>query len=144
MAITTLTNNFRRDVGNGVINLSTDNLRWALYNISSHNQNTGAYTTVAEVVGTGYTATGIPAVGVTQATDTANHVSYYDWTTNPSWATSTITATDVMLYDDTVTAPTANVAVYIGDFGGSRSSSAGTFSVILPAAAYNTALVRLA
>ena len=119
-------------------------MRWVLYNGSGHGANTGAYTTVNEASGTGYTATGIAAVGATQATDTTNNASYYDWTTDPSWATSTITATDVMLYDDTVTTPTADVAVYIGDFGGSRSSSAGTFTVVLPAAAYNTAVVRLA
>jgi hypothetical protein len=144
MATTCITNNARRDLLNGVIDLSTDVIDCALYNNASMGYNTGAYTTVNEVVGTGYTAGGVTMTGDTQATDTTNNVSYYDWTTDPSWATSTITATECLIYDDTVTTPTADVSVYVGDFGGSRSSSAGTFTVVLPAAAYNTALIRLA
>ncbi len=143
MATTSLTNNLRRDLFNGVVDLSSDTLKFALYNGSSHDQNTGAYTTVNEASGTGYTAGGATAAGESQATDTSNHASYYDWN-DVTWATSTITATDVLLYDDTVTTPTANVSIYVGDFGGSRSTSAGTFQLTLPSAAYNTALVRLA
>lgn len=144
MATTCITNSARRDFMNGVINLSSDTMKWALYNGSGHGFNTTAYSTTNEASGTGYTAGGLTAAGDAQATDTSNNVSYYDWTTNPSWATSTITATDVLLYDDTVTTPTANVAVYVGDFGGSKSTSAGTFLLTLPAAAYNTALIRFA
>ena len=126
------------------MDFANDTFKWALYNGSSHDANTSAYTTVSEASGTGYTAGGVAAAGATQATDTSNNVSYYDWTTDPSWATSTITATDVMLYDDTVAAPTANVTIGVFDFSGSRSSSSGTFSVVLPAAAAATAVVRLA
>lgn len=145
MATTTLTNNFRRDILNGVIDLSGDTLKWALYNNSSHGANTGAYTSTAEVSssGTNYTTGGETAAGATQATDTSNNVSYYDWS-DVSWASSTITATDVLLYDDTVTTPTANVSIYVGDFGGSRSTSNGTFQITLPSATFSTALVRIA
>lgn len=144
MATTCLTNNFRKGLLNGNFNLSSDTIKCALYNGSSHNQNTGAYTTVSQSSGTGYTAGGVTMAGATQATDTSNNVSYYDWTTDPSWATSTITATDCLIWDDTATAPVADASIYVGDFGGSKSSSAGTFTVVLPAAAYNTAVVRLA
>ena len=143
MATTCITNNCRRDIFNSVMDFSADTFRWALYNGSGHDQNTGAYTVTNEASGTGYTAGGVAASGAAQATDTTNHVSYYDWA-DPSWASSTITATDIMLYDDTVTTPTANVSVYIGDFGGSRSTSSGTFQITLPSATYSTALVRFA
>jgi len=144
MATTTLTNNFRRDVFNSVMDFPNDTFRFALYNGSGHNANTGAYTTTAEAPSSGnYTAGGVAAAGIAQDTDTSNNVSYYDWN-DVTWTTSTITATDVMLYDDTVTTPTANVSIYIGDFGGSRTTSAGTFQLTLPSAAYNTALVRIA
>jgi hypothetical protein len=143
VATTSLSNNFRRDLFNKVIDIPNDTLKFALYNGSSHDQNTGAYTTVNEASGTGYTAGGATASGATQATDTTNNVSYYDFN-DVSWATSTITATDVLLYDDTVASPTANVSIYVGDFGGSRSTSAGTFQLTLPSANYNTALLRIA
>jgi hypothetical protein len=144
MATTTITNNARRDFLNGDIDFGADTFKIALYNGSSHGVNTGAYTTVNEASGTGYSAGGVTLATVAISTDTSNNVAFVDWSTDPSWATSTITATDCMIYDDTVTTPTANVAVYIGDFNGSKSSSAGTFQVILPAAAASTAIIRLA
>ncbi len=144
MATTCLTNNFRKGLFVANYDMDSDTIRFALYNGSGHDQNSGAYTATAESSGTGYTATGVVMSGVVQATDTTNHVSYFDWTTDPSWSTSTITATDGMIYSDTATAPVANASCYIGDFGGSRSSSAGTFTVVLPAATYTTAVIRLA
>jgi len=144
MATTSLSNNFRKGLLVANFDMDTDTIKCALYNASSHTANTGAYTTVAEASGTGYTAKGVTMSGVAQATDTTNNVSYLDWSTDPSWATSTITATDCMIFDETATAPVADASCYIGDFGGSKSSSAGTFTVVLPAAAYNTAVIRLA
>jgi hypothetical protein len=144
MATTTLTNNFRRDILNGVINLSADVIKMALYNGSSHDANSGgAYSATSEASGTGYTATGNVMTGATQSTDTSNNVSFYDWN-DVSWAASSITATDCLVYDDSVLSPTADVGIYVGDFNGSKSSSSGTFQVILPAPAYNTAIVRIA
>jgi len=144
VATTCLTNNFRRDILNKVINLSSDTIKMALYSGQSHDQNSpGAYTTTGQVSGSGYTAGGATMSGASQTTDTTNHVSFYDWN-DVSWSSSTITADSCLVYDDTVSSPTADVAIYVGDFGGSKSSSSGTFSVVLPAAAYNTALVRIA
>lgn len=146
MATTTsLSNNFRQGLLAGNFDLPADTLNMALYNGETHNQNTGAYTTVNEASGTGYSAKGVAMSGYTAATDTTNHVAHLDWSTDPSWATSTITATACMLFDDTtVTTPATDCSIYLGDFGGSKSSSAGTFTVVLPAAGYNTSLVRLA
>jgi len=143
MATTAFTNSHRRDLFNGVIDLSSDTIRMALYSGSSHGVNTTAYTVTNEASGTGYTAGGEIMAGASQTTDTSNNASFYDWN-DVSWASSTITATDCLVYDDTVTTPTANVALSVHDFGGSRSSSAGTFTVTLPTAAHNTALIRLA
>ena len=142
MATTCLTNNFRKHILNGSINLSTNTIKMALYSGQSHDQNTGAYTTTGQVSGSGYSAGGATMSGASQTTDTTNHVSFYDWN-DVSWSSSTITADSCLVYDDTVTS-VADVSIYVGDFGGSKSSSSGTFSVVLPAAAYNTALVRIA
>ena len=146
MATTTsLTNNFRQGLLAGNFDLPADTINCALYNGETHTQNTGAYSTVNEASGTGYTAKGVTMAGYTAATDTTNHVAYLDWSTNPSWATSTITATACMIFDETtVTTPATDCSIYVGDFGGSKSSSAGTFTVVLPAPAYNTSIVRLA
>lgn len=145
MATTCLTNNFRKGLLVANYDMDTDVINMALYNTSGHTQNTGAYTTIAESAGTGYTAKGVVMATVAQATDTTNHVSHLDWSTDPSWATSTITATDCMIFDETtVTNPATDASCYIGDFGGSKSSSAGTFTVVLPAAGFNTSVIRLA
>ncbi len=142
MATTCLTNNFRKHISNGSINLSSDTIKMALYSGQSHDQNTGAYTTTGQVSGSGYSAGGATMSGASQTTDTTNHVSFYDWN-DVSWSSSTITADSCLVYDDTVTS-VADVSIYVGSFSGSKSSSSGTFSVVLPAAAYNTALVRIA
>ena len=144
MATTTLTNNFRKGLFVANYDMDSDVIKMPLYNGSGHDANTGAYTATAEASGTGYTAKGVTMSGFVQATDTSNNVSHLDWTSNPSWPTSTITATDCMIFDETATAPATDASCYIGDFGGSRSSSAGTFTVTLPAAAYNTSVIRLA
>ena len=146
MATTCLTNNFRKGLLRADYDFDADvqDFYMALYNGSSHNQNTTAYSTTNESSGAGYSPGGTDMGNFTQFTDTTNHVSYLDNTTDPSWATSTITATDCLIYKSGGTQPVANASVYVGDFGGSKSSSSGTFTVVLPAAAYNTAIIRLA
>ena len=144
MATTAFTNNLRRDLLYKRVDFANDSFRIALYNGSSHDANTAAYTAVNEATGSGYTARGVLLAGVAIAVDTTNNVAYVDWSTNPSWASSTISATDCMIFDDTVTTPDADVACYIGDFGGSRSSNNGTFQILFPAPAFNTAILRIA
>ena len=116
----------------------------ALYDGSGHDANDGAYTPTNESAGTAYTAKGVVLAGVAIAVDTTNNAAFVDWTTNPSWAASTIVSTDCMIFHDSITTPTADVASYIGDFNGSKASSAGLFEVIMPAPAFNTAIIRIA
>ena len=144
MAVTTLTNNFRKGLLVGNYDMDSDTINLALYNGSGHDANTTAYTATNESSGTGYTAKGVVMSGVVQSTDTTNNVSFLDWTTDPSFATSTITATDCLIFDDTVTTPATDASCYVGDFGGSRSSSGGTFTIVLPGATFSTAVIRLA
>lgn len=146
MATTTLTNNLRRDLLNGDVDFAADTINIALYSDSGHDANTGAYTATNEVSssGTGYTAKGVTLSGVSITVDTGNNVAYVDWSVNPSWSTSTISATDCMIFHDSVSTPTADVASYIGDFNGAKASSSGLFQITFPSAAYNTAIIRLA
>lgn len=98
---------------------------------------TTAYTATGEITGTGYTAGGATLAGfsVTLDTDTA----ILDWTTDPSWATATITADTALIYNSSRT----NKAVAVLKFT-SASSTGAAFTVQLPAPAAATGLVRIA
>lgn len=89
-----------------------------------------------EASGTGYTSGGVTLAGVSVAlfTDTGT----VDWTTDPSWTTATISAIAAVIYESA----TGNV-VGVFDFGGTVSSTAGTFTVTLPVAGAATATVRI-
>lgn len=138
-----MTNRCRQYLATGALDLDNDTLRFALYNGSSNGPNTTVYTATDEASGTGYTAGGAVAANNATTLDTTNNVLYLDCD-NVQWTSSTITATDALLYDDTVSSPAANPSLGVYDFGGSVSSNGGTFSLLIPTAAYNTALWRIA
>ena len=105
---------------------------------------TGAPTTsnlgTDEVATSGtYAAGGFTMAGYTAGSTTTT--SWIDWTTDPSWTTATLSAVGCMLYNDTVA---GNPVISLNDFGGTVTSTAGTFTITLPAAAAATALVRIA
>ena len=143
MASTVLTNRFKQYILNADIDMAAVTINMALYNGSSNGVNTDQYTVTAEVSGTGYVAKGKVMASVAISLDTSNNVAYVDWA-DVSWTSSTITATDALVFADSVTSPAADPTIGIFDFGGSRSSLSGTFLVTLPAATFSTALVRLA
>ena len=144
MATTTITNVARRDWHTGNMDYSNDTMNMALYNGSGHGANTNAYTTVNEAPSSGnYTAKGMVMTGYNATLDTSNDVNFNDWN-DVSWLTSTITATDCMVFHDNIAAPTQDPTSYIGDFSGSKSSSSGLFLVVLPENSFNTALIRVA
>jgi hypothetical protein len=121
------------------VHLAADVYKIALYTSAANlDATTTAYTASGEVVGAGYTATGINMVGYTPGS--SGTTAWIDWTTDPSWATATITARGAMIYNST----RSNKAVAILDFGADITSTAGTFTVTLPAAAAGTAVVRIA
>lgn len=104
---------------------------------------TGAPTTsnlgTDEVAASGsYTAGGFTMTGYTAGASTTT--SWIDWTTDPSFTTATISAVGAMLYNDTVA---GKPVISLHDFGGTITSTAGTFTITLPAAAAGTALVRI-
>lgn len=73
--------------------------------------------------------------------DTGNHVAYIDWTTDPNWGpAATITSRGAVLFNNTQSGK--SVACF--DFGADKASTTGTFTVTLPAPAFNTAILRIA
>lgn len=138
MAITTaICNSYKSELLDG-IHQAADVYKIALFTSSATlSKTTTAYATTNEVAGTGYTAGGIALVGYTNAL--SGDTAYLDWTTDPSWAAATITARGCMIYNSS----RSNKAVAVYDFGSDITSTAGTFTVQLPAPGA-TAIVRVA
>ena len=142
MAITqTLTDTFLQDCLDGGHNLGNggDTLKIALYTSSaSLGATTSAYTTSNEVSGTGYTAGGATLSSQAVAFDSSNNVAYFD-AADPAFTTATITARGALIYNNSK----SNASIAVLDFGSDFTSTAGTFTIQLPSAAYNTAIIRI-
>lgn len=59
---------------------------------------------------------------------------------NVTFSTVTMSADGCMIYNSTA----SNEAVYVGDFGGTKTASGGDFTVNMPAPAAGTAILELA
>lgn len=90
-----------------------------------------------EVVGTGYTSGGVTLAGFSATLQ--GSTGCLDFTA-PSWAASTISATGALIYNSSK----SNKAVAYIDFGGTITSTAGTFQINMPAVGSGTSLIRVA
>lgn len=91
-----------------------------------------------EASGTGYTAGGAT---LTRVDPTSSGTTAYTTFSSPvTWSTATISAAACMIYNTT----NSNSSVSIHDFGGTVSSTAGTFTVTLPTADASNAILRIA
>jgi|TARA_R110002020_G_scaffold157609_1_gene340461 hypothetical protein len=99
---------------------------------------TTAYTTTGEVANSGsYSAGGSALTNINPATSgTTGYTDFADL----SFTTATITARGALIYNDT----NSDKAVCALDFGGNKTSTAGTFTIAFPAAAASTAIIRIA
>ena len=142
MAITqTLTDTFKQDCLDGAQNLGSggNTLKIALYTSSaSLGATTTAYATSNEVSGTGYTAGGATLSSQAVAFDSSNNVAYFD-AADPAFTTATITARGALIYNNSK----SNASIAVLDFGSDFTSTAGTFTIQLPSAAHNTAIIRI-
>ena len=120
---------------------STGNtFKLALYdNTPSFTAATTAYTTTNEVAASGsYVAGGGT---LTKVTPISSGTTAFTDFADISFTTATITAYGAMIYNDTAT---GNPAVAILDFGGAKTSTSGTFTIIFPAATATGAIIRIA
>jgi len=142
MAITqTLTDTFLQDCLDGAQNLGNggNTLKIALYTSSATlGATTSAYSATNEVSGTGYTAGGETLSSQAVSYDSSNNVAFFD-AADPSWSSATITARGALIYNNTK----SNASIAVLDFGSDFTSTAGTFTVQLPSAAHNTAIIRI-
>lgn len=127
--------------GTTVVRAATtaDTFKIALYTSSaSLGASTTTYSTSNEVVGTGYTAGGNTlSVGTAPtSTSTTAFLSF----SNTNWPTATITANGALIYNSTQ----GDKAVAVLAFGGDKTSTAGDFTIVFPAADASNAIIRIA
>lgn len=134
------TNTFKVGLLDGSYNLATGNFKIALYTgVASIGPDTTAYTSVGEVVASGYTAGGEPLT-ITQVPTIGNQTGFatvYLSFENVTW-TSALTTRGALIYDANTLA-----SVCVLDFGSDKTSTS-TFTVQFPAATNTSAIIRLA
>jgi len=99
---------------------------------------TTAYATTNEVTGTNYVAAGNTLTISTNPASTGT-TAFLDFA-DTTWADATITARGALIYLATAALP----AVAVLDFGADKTSTAGDFTIVFPAADSSNAIIRLA
>jgi hypothetical protein len=134
---------FKVELMRAVHNFTTgtgDTFKLALYdNSASFTAATKAYTVTNEVANSGtYSAGGGTLTNVTPtSTSTTAFTDFADL----SFTSATITAFGAMIYNDTAA---GDPSVCILDFGGAKTSTAGTFTIIFPTDDSTNAILRIA
>jgi len=132
--IQTQTTSFKKELYQGIHDLSTDIIKIALYTGNANlNENTTVYTTTNEVVASGYTAGGNTLTGV--AISSSGYTAYANWA-NTSWSAA-LTARCALMYN----ASQGNKSVAVIDFGSDKTSTT-TFTITMPSNTSTTALIR--
>lgn len=132
MIVQTQTTSFKAELYQGVHNLLTDTIKIALYTANVNlDADTTVYSTLNEVVASGYTAATM--TGVTLGT--SGYTAYVNFA-NVSWAAS-LTARCALIYN----VSKGNKSVAVLDFGSDKTST-GTFTITMPANTATSALIR--
>ena len=142
MAITsTLTTSFKKELLEAKHNFLAsggNSFKLALYTSSATmGAATTAFTTTNQAAGTNYSSGGSALTNVNPTSGgTTGFTDFADLT----FGTATITARGCMIYNDTNA--DRNVAVF--DFGGDKTSTAGSFTITFPTADASNAIIRIA
>lgn len=133
--VQTQTTSFKKELYQGIHDLTTDVLKIALYNANADlNEDTTAYTTTAEITGTGYSAGGKVLTGVTIGS--SGYTAYVDFA-DVVWNPAAFTTRCALIYNSSK----ANRAIAVLDFGSDKTASA-TFTIVMPVNDANSALIR--
>jgi len=134
-------------------NTGGDTFKIALFTSASNiDANSTAYNTTSEVTGANYTAGGntLANQGVTASNTSASAGTGFTDFADTTWTNATITARGALIYNNTPSAngvantTLTNAAVCALDFGSDRTSTAGDFTIIFPAATNAAAIIRIA
>lgn len=134
---------FKVELMQGVHNFTAstgDTFKLALYdNSASFTAATTAYTVTNEVSASGsYSAGGGT---LTNVTPTSSGTTAFTDFSDLSFTSATITAYGALIYNDTAA---GDPSVVVLDFGGAKTSTAGTFTIIFPTADSTNAIIRIA
>ncbi len=134
---------FKVELMQAVHNFTTstgNTFKLALYdNSPTFNASTTAYTSSGEVANSGTYAAGGGAL--TNVTPTSSGTTAFTDFADLSFTSATITAYGAMIYNDTAA---GDPSVCILDFGGAKTSTNGTFTIIFPTADSTSAIIRIA
>ena len=131
--VQTQTTSFKKELYQGIHDLSTDVLKIALYTANADlNQTTTVYTTSSEVTGTGYVAGGITLTGTTINSD--GYTAYVNF--NNAVFNASVTARCALIYNVTQ----GNKSIAVLDFGSDKTST--NFTITMPANTATAALIR--
>jgi hypothetical protein len=134
---------FKVELMQGVHNFTNttgNTFKLAMYdNSASFTAATTAYTNTNEVANSGsYSAGGGT---LTNVTPTSSGTTAFTDFADLSFTSATITAYGAMIYNDSAS---GNPSVCILDFGGAKTSTAGTFTIVFPTADSSNAIIRIA
>jgi len=132
--VQTQTTSFKAELYQGIHDLTTDEIRIALYTAAADlNQATTVYSSTNEVVATGYTAGGEVLTPIT--VNSSGFTAYVGFP-NVSWSAA-LTARCALIYNVTQ----GNKSVAVLDFGSDKTSTT-TFTITMPANTASAALIR--
>jgi len=132
---------FQQNLLNGLENFSLTSpytYKIALYNANANlGQSTTAYTSVNEVVGTGYTAGGqVLTISTSPTQNSQYNVSYVSFN-NAVWSPASFTCRGALVYN-----ATTGAACFVLNFGSDKICTT-SFTVQFPTAAYNSAILTI-
>ena len=141
MALTSaIANSFKQELlveGHNLTN-GADSIKLALYTSSATlGAGTTVYVTTGQATGTNYSAGGNALTNVTPALSGSTAICDF---ADLTFGTATVTARGCLIYNST----NGNKAIAVIDFGGEKTSTAGNFTIVFPAANATAAIIRLA
>ncbi len=133
--VQTQTTSFKKELYQGIHDLSTDVIKIALYTGNANlNADTTAYSSSSEITGTGYTAGGKVMTGVT--IESSVYTAYVNFA-NVVWSPGVFTARCALIYNSSK----ANRSIAVLDFGSDKTTTS-SFTITMPANTATTALIR--
>ena len=132
--VQTQTTSFKAELYQAIHNLTTDEIRIALYTASANlNEATTIYSSDNEVVASGYTSGGEVLTPIT--VNSSGFTAYVGFP-NVSWSAA-LTARCALIYNATQD----NKSIAVLDFGSDKTSTT-TFTITMPVNGVTTALIR--
>ncbi len=123
-----------------------DTFKIALYtNSATLDASTTAYTTSGETTNTAGSAYVAGGNTLTRIDPASSGTTAFTDFADTSWASASFTARGALIYNTTPSSGAyTNPSVVVLDFGSDKTASAGTFTIVFPAADASNAIIRIA